>query len=251
MTDRAALVAHVQRRAVRRVTRSVASATVLIGAGFWLVYAVVATVIPLLVHRAGNEMDDGVLVASDYIARWVGFGTAIAMFATILCTHLAAGGTRSTLRDGAVAAAVLTGLAYAVLGSLAIVGERGLFGALGWTWQWPADSLTTGAWAVPVELVADTLATTVYVLVGCAVVVGYQSHGVWRGTLLVVPGLVPLALVDLVTAGGSGHDLLGGLVPIPGSNAVAVGLLGGAAVVALAAGWLHLHLRTLRLRPTR
>ncbi|GAA1994153.1 hypothetical protein GCM10009718_34950 [Isoptericola halotolerans] len=250
MTDRKVLAAQVQRRAVRRVTRSIATSVITIGAGFWLVYAVVAVVVPLLVRRAGNEMEHGVLATSDYIARWVAFGTAIAMLATILATHLAAGGTRRALRDGAIRAAVIAGVVYAAIGALATVGERGLFGALGWTWQ-RADALTTGDGAFAVELVADTFATAVYVLVGCAVVAGYQSHGGWRGTLLVVPGLVPLALVDLVTAGGSGHDVLGNLVQIPASSAVAIGLVGGAAAVVLAAGWLHLHLHSLRLRPTR
>ncbi|WP_277211130.1 hypothetical protein [Isoptericola croceus] len=251
MTDRSTFVTQVQRRAVRRAARSVAGTSVLIGTGFWLVFTIVAVVVPLLVDRAGNEMGHGVLTASDNVSRWFAFGTAIAMVATILRTHLAAGGTRRALRDGTVLAALVIGVVYAVLGGLATWGERSLFSALGWTWQGPSGVLATGDGAFAVELVADTLATAVYVLVGGAVVVGYQTYGVWRGTLLVVPGLVPLALVDLLTAGGTGHDVLVDAAGFDVPGTAVLGLLGGAAVVALATGWLHLHLSSLRLRPTR
>ncbi|MCK0116949.1 hypothetical protein MWU57_07865 [Isoptericola sp. S6320L] len=252
VVDRTAFAAQAQSRAVRRVQRSVTSAVVIIGAGFWVVYAVVAVVVPLIVRNAGNQMDAGVLSAADYIARWVAFGTTVAMFATILRPHLAAGGTRGALRTGAVRAAAITGLVYGLLKSLALLGERAYFGALGWPWQrldgGPRELTDLGDFAL--TALAEAVVTAVYLLVGCAVVAGYQTHGVWRGTALLLPGIALLALVELATLSGSTADLLGHLVTVDGA-AAAGRLLAGLAVVALAAAWLHLRLRNLRLRPTR
>lgn len=251
LDDRAAFAAYVQSRSVRRVGRSVGLATVLTGAGFWVVFAVVAAAIPLIAHRSGHEIELGALVASDYIARWVAFGTAAATFATILVPHLAAGGTRRALRRGVLGAAVVTGLVNGVLRVLVTLGERELFGVLGWTWRYPEAGPMTGGGTFTAGMVAEALAVAVYVLVACAVVAGYHAHGVWPGTLLLLPGIALLLLVELATRSGLGDDLLGTFLALEGDAAVGAGVLGGLAVVGLAAAWLHLQLRDLRLRPTR
>lgn len=254
VADRPAFAAWALARAARRVRHTVASAVVLVGAGAWLLFAVVATAIPLIVDRAGNEMDAGVLYVADYIIRWVAFGTGVAVFAALLPTHLAAGGTRRSLRTGAFGAAMLAGLAYGVLCGLATAGERGLFAALGWSWEPPDGGLAGEGGALgglAGTAAAEALIVTVYVLVACAVVAGYQSSGVWRGTLLVVPGIALLALAELAVASGGVDDALGRFLRVDGTLGVVVGLVGGVAVVALATAWLHLRLRTLRLRPTR
>lgn len=249
--DRSAFAAQMHSRAVRRVRRSLTSAVVLIGAGFWVVYAVVAVVVPLIVRNAGHQMDTGVLSAADYIARWVAFGTSVAMFATILRPHLAAGGTRRALRDGAVRAAAIVGLVYGLLKAVALLGERAYFEALGWPWQRPDGTLLADGGELALTVLAEALVTAVYLLVGCAVVAGYQCYGVWRGTALLLPGLVLLALVEVAAHSGTTADLLGRLVTLDGTAALAGRLLAGLVVVTLAAGWLQLRLRNLRLRPTR
>ncbi|WP_402468502.1 hypothetical protein [Isoptericola aurantiacus] len=249
--ERRVLAARTDARAVRRVQRSVASGTVLIGAGAWVVFLAVAVAVPLIVHNAGNSMDTGVLFITEYIARWIAFGTAVAVFATIVPTHLAAGGTRRALRAGALRAAAIAGIVFGLLKALAFLGERGVFAALGWTWRWPDGVLGADGGGLTLTAVSEGLVVAVYVLFGCAVVAGYQSHGIWRGTLLLLPGLALCALVELVTRSGSAEDVLGRFLDLDGVTAVVVGIVGGLAAVALAAAWLHLHLRTLRLRPTR
>lgn len=251
--SRAELTASVQRRATRRAARSMAVPSLLVGAGFWLFFTVAAVVVPVVVDRAGGHMDVGVLVAAEYSARWFAFSLGLITCSTVLATHLAAGGTRRALRDAALLTAVLTAPAYGVLRALAMLTEREVFGAVGWSWPGPEGGLASGDGGILATAGAEVLVVAVYVLVGCAVAVGFTSDGPWRGALLLVPGLVLLGLVESATRSGWATDVLGAVLPDQGAGAgaVAVGLAVAVAALGLSAVWLHLRLRTLRLRPTR
>ncbi|WP_407320433.1 hypothetical protein UQW22_08250 [Isoptericola halotolerans] len=248
--SRAALAAVSQRRATRRATRSMAVPSLLVGTGFWVFFATAAVVVPFVVDRAGGHMDVGVLVAAEYSARWFAFSLGLITCSTILATHLAAGGTRRALRDAALVTAVVTAPAYGVLRALATVAEREVFRAVGWPWSEPEGGLATGSGGVLATAGAEVLVVVVYVLVGCAVAIGYTSDGPWRGTLLLLPGLVLLGLVELATRSGWATDVLGSLLPDEASGTVA-GIVVALAAIGLSAVWLHLRLRTVRLRPTR
>ncbi|PFG44493.1 hypothetical protein ATJ88_3218 [Isoptericola jiangsuensis] len=247
LTDRDVFVAAARRRGFRRVVRSVTEGGVIVGAGFWAVFTLVAVVVPLIVDAAGNEMGNGVLVGAEYSARWFAFTLGIILVSTIMTNHVAAGGTRRSLFTGSVVAALLTGAVYGVLNVVAFLVERAVFTGLGWTWTAPVDVVPGDLlWWTGVAL-SELLVVSVYVMVGVAVAVGYQNHGAWTGTLLLLPGLVLLAAVELAAGTGSADDLLSPLRVGPGVLWAGVGV----AVLAVAAGWMHLHLSRLRLRPTR
>lgn len=249
-TSRAEFVAHVQTRATRRATRSMAVPSLAVGAGFWTLFTAAAVVVPLVVDRFDGHMDVGVLVAAEYSARWFAFSLGLITFSTIGTTHLAAGGTRRALRDAAVITAVVTAPAYGVLQALAMLAERSVFDVVGWSWPRPEGGLVTGSGGILATASGEVLVVAVYVLVGCAVVVGYAADGVWRGTVLLVPALVLLGLAELATRSGWAVDVLGGVLPPQGPGTVAAGMAVAAVAVVLSAAWLHLRLRNLRLRPT-
>lgn len=249
--SRAELVARVQRRATRRAARSMLVPSLVVGLSFWAFVTVAAAAVPVVVDRFGGHMDVGVLVAAEYSARWFAFTLGVITCSIILATHLAAGGTRRALRDAALITAGVTGPAYGVLHAIALLVERGTFRAVGWTWPRPEGGLVTGDAGIWPTAGAEALVVVVYVLVGCAVVVGYLVDGVGRGTLHLVPALALLGLAELSTRSGWAVDLLGGFLPAEGPGTIAVGMAGAAVAIVLSAAWLHLRLRTLRLRPTR
>jgi hypothetical protein len=249
---RAELAARVHRRATRRAVRSMTVPSLIVGAGFWVSFLAAAVVVPVVVDRFGGHMDVGVLVAAEYSARWFAFSLGLITCTAVLTTHVAAGGTRRALRDAAILTAVVTAPAYGVLRALAMLAEREVFRAVGWSWPWPEaeGGLAAGDGGILATAGAEVLVVAVYVLVGCAVAVGFTSDGPWRGTLLLLPGLVLLGLVELASRSGWATDAFGALLPEEGTATV-TGVVVALATLALAAGWLHLRLRDLRLRPTR
>jgi hypothetical protein len=247
LDERAAFEAEMRRRGFRRVVDCVTGGGVIFGAGFWAVFTLLAVIVPVIVDHYGNEMGGGVLIGAEYSARWFAFTLGIILVSMIMTNHVAAGGTRRSLFTGSVVAAVLTGAVYGVLNVAAFLVERAVFTGFGWTWHAPGDVLPDGiGWWAGVAL-SELLVVTVYVMVGIAVAVGYQNHGVWTGTLLIVPALVLLAAVEVAAGTGTADDLLGHLRTGSGPLWYALGLV----VVAAAAGWMHVHLSRLRLRPTR
>ncbi|SKC40792.1 hypothetical protein [Krasilnikoviella flava] len=248
--DRDAFVARARSRATRRVARSVGSATLVIGGIFWSIFLVVTVAVPLIVRQAGGVMGGGVMTGAEYAAPWFGLSLGMIALASLVVPHVAAGGTRRSLFVGGLVAALVAGVAYGAVYGLLLLVERGVFGALGWEWAQLGSGLTGGPWAV-VSAAAGAIAVAVYMLVGMAAQAAYRTFGVWQGTLLLLPGLALLVLVDHATRSGAFADAFGGLGLGPDDLPAALGLLQALVALALAAGWLWWQLRILRLRPTR
>ncbi|MCA5894365.1 hypothetical protein LEP48_13560 [Isoptericola sp. NEAU-Y5] len=247
--QRDAFAAQVHSCAVRKVFRTVTEGCVVLGLGFWAVFGLVMVVVPLVVHRSGGVMGGGVSYGAEYSARWFAFSLGMILFLLVLATHLAAGGTRRALFTGVLGASLVTGLLYGVLHALFLLAERGLFGALGWEWTSPDATAVTGTGFL-VTVGTQGIVAAAYMLVAVAVATGYQAYGVWRGTVLVVPGLAMLGLVEAVVGSGGVADAVTANAPdlvIPTS----LRLVGGLVLLALAALWLRWQLLGLRLRPAR
>ncbi|PZR52356.1 hypothetical protein DNL40_11810 [Xylanimonas oleitrophica] len=249
MTDTAAR--QIDRRATRAALDHLFGAQLLFGGAFWLVFALVMVTVPVLVSRSGGQMDTGVLHATGYAARWFAFALGTAGVAAVLTIHLAAGGTRRALHRAAVLSALLVVVLYGALFAVAQLGERALWGGLGWTWVRPGGIPGDGGTGIVLGAVGEGLACATYALVGSAVAVAYHRLRALRGTLALLPSLVVLALADMVTGTGTGGETLGNLVATGADTAPALvtGLAGGTAVAVLAAAWLHLFLRRAQLRP--
>ncbi len=252
--ERAALARAARRRASRTVRRNVVAAFATVGGWFWAIYAVVGVGVPLLVSRAGGEMDGGIFESSAGTPRWFAFVLGIIVPAAALTLHLAAGGTRAAFSAGVVRGAALAGLGFGVLTAAYVSGEQVLYPALGLDWG-RAAGLAAGSPAADALLtvVAEALAVTTYVLCGAAIAVGYKRLGVWTGTGFILPMLVLIALTDLAMRGGVGGLVLSNVARSDGiasAGAVALGLAGGLLALALAAGALHLLVRGVRLRPS-
>lgn len=249
--DRDAFATRVRARAVRRVARSVGQASLVIGAVFWAIFLVATVGVPLVVHQAGGVMGGGVMTGAEYAAPWFALSLGMIALASLVVPHLAAGGTRRSLVVGALAAALVAGVAYGLAYALMLLVERGLFGALGWEWQQLGSGLDAGGAWLLVTGVGEAISVVVYMLVGMAAQAAYRTFGIWRGTALLLPGLALLLLVDHTTRNGAFADALGGL-GLGGDHApAALGLLQAVVVLALAVAWMWWQVRLLRLRPTR
>ncbi|MGH3589166.1 MAG: hypothetical protein ACRDQ0_22890, partial [Pseudonocardia sp.] len=232
-----------QHRVRRRFTR----ALVVSGAWFWGLWAALDVGAPLAVDRWGGELDGLTYDAAGGPARWVGFTVGIIVTAVLLTVHVAAGGTRRAFLDGVVRAAAVGGAAYGVLAVLLALAEERLYGAIDRHWQGAAAPLDvdTPAGAV-VTAVGEGLVVVTYVLVGVAVLAGYRRFGAWRGTLLILPLLVPCAIADLAThTGVLGLAVRGAYDDVAGGALLAVG--GSLAAAVLATLVAHRLLRSVPL----
>ncbi|WP_277211132.1 hypothetical protein [Isoptericola croceus] len=239
-------VAHA--RAVAAARRRFLRVLLLAGAWFWTGWALIVLSLPLIVERWGGVAEGLTYDAAGSPARWPAFAVGIIATGALLRPHLAAGGTRRALVDGVARGAVLGGLAFGVATVLLTLAEQRTYAALGRPWQGTAGAFAPENLAGVVgTVVAETLVITTYALVGVAVLAGYLRWGPWRGTLAVVPLLVPGVLVDLTTRTGIfaipvRDDAVGSL---PGAVGVLVGALVAAALAAVVA---YRLLRTVRPR---
>jgi hypothetical protein len=129
---------------------------------------------------------------------------------------------------------------------------RGGCGGLAWYWERVGGAAASdGAAWVGVALASEALVAATYLLGGVAVAAGYQTYGLWRGTLLVLPALVLLFLADVASRTGAGEDILEATLGGIGGPSPALGLLTGVVVLGLAVAAAYQQVRTLRLRPTR
>lgn len=268
ITERAERTARVRRAATRAATHYVATGQLVFAAAFWALFALVAVVVPLIVHGAGGELDGGVLHATGYSARWVAFSIGVGTCLNLCAVHLSAGGTRRSLFRGIVAGSVVAGAAYGVLYGLALVGERALFTGLGWTWTAPEGYATglldAGVAAGPgnpalgavvlLGALGEGIAITGYALAGAAVAavfVGLRHLG--RIVAAILVALLTVAAAETVTRTGTGGQTLGAWVAehwLPGGAAgVALGVLAALLVLGGAIAWLWSRLRRLQLRP--
>ncbi|MFD6176060.1 MULTISPECIES: hypothetical protein [unclassified Isoptericola] len=244
-----AFAARARSRAARRVARSVGSATLLIGSGFWGLFLVATVAVPLVVRQAGGVMGGGAMTGAEYAASWFALSLGMITVAGLTVPHLAAGGTRRSMFSGALSASLVAGVAYGVAYAVLLLVERALFDGLGWTWDRVGSGLDAGGAWVVVSGAAEAIGVVVYMLVGMAAQASYRTHGVWAGTALLVPGFVLVVLVDHATRLGTFSDAFGTL-GLGGDHApAALGLAQALVVLALAAGWLWWQLRDVRLRP--
>jgi hypothetical protein len=253
--QRLALALAARRRAARGVRRNVVAVFRVVGGWFWAIFTAVNVVVPLLVSRAGGDMEQSVFQSSAGTPRWFAFVLGIIVLAAVLTLHLAAGGTRTAFTTGLVGGAALVGLAFGALTVALMTVERLLYPALGLEWSRDGGLVVGEPVLVDalVTFVAESLGVATYVLVGAAIAAGYRRHGVRTGTLLILPLLVPLALTDLATRGGVGGLVLTNVAPLDGgatAGSVVLGLAGGVLGLALAAAVLHLLVRGVRLRPS-
>jgi len=237
------------RAATRAARRRFLRALLLAGAWFWAGWALLVLSLPLIVERWGGEADGLTYAAAGGPVRWVAFAVGVVVTASTLTVHVAAGGTRRSFVAGGLRAAALAGPVLAVLGVLLTFAERAVYAGLDRYWQGPAAALGVDTpTGVVVLVVGEALVVITYLLVGMAVVAGYRRLGAGRGTLLVLPLLVPAALVDLATRTG----LFG--IPVRGGyDDVALGVVGtvggGLVAAALAAVVATRLLRPVPFRP--
>ncbi|MFC8597249.1 hypothetical protein [Isoptericola sp. NPDC057191] len=237
------------RVAVGKVRRRTLRSLVISGAWFWAIWAAFVVAVPLAVDRWGGEMDGLTYDAAGGPVRWVAFAVGTILTAALLDLHVAAGGTRRSFVDGVVRAAAVAGLAFGVLAVVLALAEQRLYAAIDRSWQGTAAPLDVGTPAGAVVTAAgEALVVVTYVLVGVAVVAGYRRGGPWRGTLLVVPLLLPAALADLATQTGVfGLAVRGGYENVPLGAVLAVA--GSLAAAALATVVAHRMLSAVPLRP--
>ncbi|MGF0118186.1 hypothetical protein ACQFYA_17975 [Promicromonospora sp. Marseille-Q5078] len=251
--ERDAFAADAHHRAVRHVSWTFASGALVVGAWYWGAFLLITVAVPLVVSAVGGVMGGGVATGLEFSARWFVLSMGVVLTVMTVVTHLAAGGTRRALGSGTLRAAGVAGVANGIAFVVVLLVERGVFGAVGWEWDPVGIGLASpdgGAWIV-VTAVSEALVSATYLLGGVAVAAGYQTHGLWRGTLLVLPALLLLFLADIASRTGAGEAILVGAAGDIGTTPPAVGLVAGAAVLALAVAAVHLQLRNLRLRPTR
>ncbi|GIG40814.1 hypothetical protein [Cellulomonas phragmiteti] len=172
-------------------------------AWFWAVVAPSFAVVTLVLARIGGSVDAAVILYSRHGAIWFPFAQAIALVATYLPVHAAAGMTRRTFARATLVVAVGTGLAYAaVLSALAAL-ERELHHAAGWGWR-VTDALLASEVSPPGLLLADLALTCVVANVsGLLVGAAYQRLGGWWGTLALPLTAGPVVAV-LTLLGGVG-----------------------------------------------
>ncbi|WP_369370057.1 hypothetical protein AB1046_14720 [Promicromonospora sp. Populi] len=246
-------------RGVAAVDRRLRRAGVVVGVWFWAVYAVYAVAITVGNAATGNDLEISAFDATIGSSRWPVIWLGVAASVAILALHVAAGGSRRSLFEGTLRGSLVVGAGFGVVTTLALLGERELSTALGMTWRrlgaLPFDSPV----AVLGTAVAESLVITTYILVGACVAAGYLRTRAW-GTLLMIPLLLPAALVDVATRTG----VLGALAnvelrpdidhaevpPSEGLMTTLLGVGGAALAVLLAAVVLHALLRNAPVRPT-
>lgn len=231
------------RHAVRATRRRYLRALAFAGVGFWAGWAALVLTLPVIVERWGGEADGLVHDAAGGPVRWVALGVGVLTTATTLTLHVAAGGTRRSVVEGGLRAALIAGPVLGVLAAALALAERAVYADLGRYWQGTAAPLgvdtVTG---VVVLVVGESLVVVTYLLVGTAVIAGFRRAGMWRGALLVLPLLVPAALADLATRTGLfGLPLRGGYDSVAVGVVATVGgtLLAAALAAVVAARMLH------------
>ncbi|WP_402373958.1 hypothetical protein [Isoptericola rhizosphaerae] len=238
------------RRAVTAARRRLESYLLKAAVWFWVGWGLLVIATPLVVDRWGGVADGLTYDAAGSPARWPAFAVGIIVAAALLGTHVAAGGTRRSLVEGVARGAVVGGLVFGVLTVVLGIAEEQVFEGLDRPYQgaggaFALDTVT----GVAATVVAQTFVIATYVLVGVAVHGGYRRWGAWRGTLAVVPLLLPAVLVDLASRTGIFAIPLRD-EPVDSVLGAAVSLVGALLAALLAAVVAHHVLRAVRPRLT-
>ncbi|ADG75990.1 conserved hypothetical protein [Cellulomonas flavigena DSM 20109] len=194
---------------------------------YWLVVTPFFVAFSLWLAHVNGGLDAAVILYSRQGAIWFPFAQAIAMVATYLRVHVAAGMTRRTFARAALLVAGGTGTAYAVVLTVLAAVERELHRAAGWGWRVTDAVLADESSPAGLLLAELVLACVVANVAGLLVGIVYQRAGGWWGTLALPVTAGPVALVlTLLGSTPAGRDSWAGAAPA---------LLGGALVVALTA----------------
>jgi len=180
---------------------------------YWAIVLVVVVAVPLVVDAVGS-----VGTSTIWFARqsgvWFPFSIMIGIATTYPQVHVASGMTRRSYVRGALAAAALTAMAFALLMAGGLMAERAWYGAMGWDWSlqdqgWFDPDVTFGG------LLVAYLATFVVAYVsGLLVGTVYAAAGGWWGTLT-LPLTAGPSLAMTILVGNSNDwvpfsDLFGG-----------------------------------------
>jgi hypothetical protein len=228
-------VATVNRRAVRLFRREVARRLLVAGAWFWVIWAGFVFFVPWAIDRWGGEMVGLTYELAGAPARWVALAVGAIIAGTRLRLHVAAGGTRRSVVDGAALAAASIGPLFGAAAVVLTLAEERWYGSLDIAWPGGATPLPLdSATGIVVAVVGETFVVVTYLLVGVAATGAFRTRLAVLGPVLVAGLLVPCVLVDLATRTG--------IFAIPwrgGYDDVALGavgtVLGGLVAVMLAA----------------
>ncbi|WP_402468499.1 hypothetical protein [Isoptericola aurantiacus] len=236
-------------RAVGVARRRFLRVLLLAGLWFWTVWFLLVLGLPIVVSRWGGVATGLSYDTAGSPARWPAFAVGIIATGALLRIHLAAGGTRRALVEGVAGGALVGGVAYGVLGVVLPLLEQQVYAEVGLPWRGPGGAFALDSAArIVASVVAGTLLIVTYALVGTGVLAGYRRWGALRGTLAIVPLLVPCALVDAATRTGVFGIWLRD-APVTSVLDAAGSLAGALLAAALAAVVAHRLLRDVRTRP--
>lgn len=215
-----------------RTTRWLLRAQATIAAWLWIIMAVVAAVVILLLSRFA-EVEVSIFQFSRHGALWTGFAMAIIFCTAGIAAHVANGLTRAAFVQATVVVGVVIGVAYAVLAGLGLEVEGAVYDANGWSHVGGGD-LAEGDFAADAGLgVVPGLALSFVAgqLSGLLVGMAYYRLGGWRGTVALPLTLAPIYLVGSPDLDTGQFQLLAPLdLAVPAAAAVSVIVLALAAL---------------------
>lgn len=190
--------------AARRPPQWLRSAKWLLGVqgwvmGWFVVIGLLSTAVIVSIIARYTDLRLSAVSMGQHAGIWIPFSISIILIATHLTVHVAAGMTRRSFSIGALITAVLTGLGYAVMFTVLLVGERWLYGEFGWRHGSASHEglvFDPGALTVAGGL---ALLFTAGAISGLLVGILYYRLGGWYGTLTLPVGLAPLVVVTLLS----------------------------------------------------
>ncbi|TQL02824.1 hypothetical protein [Cellulomonas sp. SLBN-39] len=218
----------------RHALRMPLTLTVTLGAWFWVVVLVGATVGTVVAARVAGSVDVAVIAFARQGAIWFPFSLTIALVATYLRVHVAAGMTRRSFVRATLVAALVVGTGHTVVMTVLVLAERALHGALGWDAR-ITDTLLPGPHATVGALLAELGPVLVLAnLSGLLVGIVYLRTGGWWGTLALPLTVGPLLLAQALN--GTDDGLLRGLpeASVAPAHVLGTALLGAAVAAAYA-----------------
>lgn len=219
----------------RHALRTSVAATATLGAWFWVVVLVGATVGTVVAARVAGSVDVSVIAFARQGAIWFPFSLTIVLVATYLRVHVAAGMTRRSFVRATLLAALAAGAGHTVVMTVLVLAERALHGVLGWDAR-ITDTLLPGPHATVGALLAELGPVLVLAnLSGLLVGVVYLRTGGWWGTVALPLTVGPLLLAQALD--GTEDGLLRWLpeAAVAPAHVLGTALLGAAVAAAYVA----------------